>query len=214
MANTFGNTAFVVDDAAITIDGSAAPGLTIDGGGSLRLFAVANAAGLTLEDPTVTGGLSQGGAGGPADAGGAGGGGAGMGGAVFNDAGQFTKEAQRLVAECGLEWEPACLQFHQTARPVRIASVNQVRQPLYRKSLARGRTTKPSLEEISSPACQVDGRKRPQDRCKYQSNDLKPGDQSQRRAAAGSVIAGRTMKFRSEIDGARLQPAARLRPGR
>jgi hypothetical protein len=29
------------------------------------------------------------------------------------------------------------LQFHQTTRPVRTASVTQVRQPLYRKSLAR-----------------------------------------------------------------------------
>ena len=38
-------------------------------------------------------------------------------------------------AACGLDWEPACLEFHQTARPVRTASVTQVRQPLYRKAL-------------------------------------------------------------------------------
>ena len=31
----------------------------------------------------------------------------------------FENEAKRLVAACGLEWEPACLQFHQTVRPVR-----------------------------------------------------------------------------------------------
>ncbi len=49
----------------------------------------------------------------------------------------FEPEARRLVAACGLEWEPACVQFHQTARPVRTASVTQVRQPLYRRSLAR-----------------------------------------------------------------------------
>ena len=49
----------------------------------------------------------------------------------------FETEARRLVAACGLEWEPACLDFHQTTRPVRTASVTQVRQPLYRKSLAR-----------------------------------------------------------------------------
>jgi tetratricopeptide (TPR) repeat protein len=49
----------------------------------------------------------------------------------------FEAQARRLVAACGLEWEPACVQFHQTARPVRTASVTQVRQPLYRRSLAR-----------------------------------------------------------------------------
>jgi len=31
--------------------------------------------------------------------------------------------AWRLVAWCGLEWEPAGLAFHQTRRPVRTASV-------------------------------------------------------------------------------------------
>ena len=51
----------------------------------------------------------------------------------------FETEAGRLVAACGLDWEPACLHFHQTARPVRTASVAQVRQPLYRTSLARWR---------------------------------------------------------------------------
>ena len=38
----------------------------------------------------------------------------------------FEDEARRLVAACGLDWEPACLQFHQTSRPVRTASVTQV----------------------------------------------------------------------------------------
>ena len=37
--------------------------------------------------------------------------------------------ARRLVAACGLEWEPACLEFHRTERPVRTASVDQVRSP-------------------------------------------------------------------------------------
>ena len=44
---------------------------------------------------------------------------------------------RRLVAACGLEWEPACLEFHRTERPVRTASVTQVRQPVYKKSVAR-----------------------------------------------------------------------------
>jgi tetratricopeptide (TPR) repeat protein len=45
--------------------------------------------------------------------------------------------ARRLVAWVGLEWEPACLAFHETRRPIRTASVTQVRQPLYTRSLAR-----------------------------------------------------------------------------
>jgi hypothetical protein len=49
----------------------------------------------------------------------------------------FEVEARRLVAACALDWEPSCLRFHETARPVRTASVTQVRQPLYRRSLAR-----------------------------------------------------------------------------
>jgi hypothetical protein len=45
--------------------------------------------------------------------------------------------ARRLVAWCGLEWEPGCLAFHQNRRPVRTASVTQVRQPIYTQSVAR-----------------------------------------------------------------------------
>jgi tetratricopeptide (TPR) repeat protein len=45
--------------------------------------------------------------------------------------------ARRLVAWCGLEWEPACLAFHDCKRPIRTASITQVRQPLYRRSVGR-----------------------------------------------------------------------------
>ena len=53
--------------------------------------------------------------------------------------------SRRLIAACGLEWEPACLDFHQTRRPVRTASVTQVRQPVYRKSLDRWKNYEKSL---------------------------------------------------------------------
>ncbi len=48
-------------------------------------------------------------------------------------------EARRLVAGCGLEWEPACLTFYETRRPVRTASILQVRQPIYSRSVGRWR---------------------------------------------------------------------------
>jgi tetratricopeptide (TPR) repeat protein len=40
---------------------------------------------------------------------------------------------------CGLKWDDACLNFHQTKRPVRTASVAQVRQPIFRTSVERWR---------------------------------------------------------------------------
>lgn len=48
-------------------------------------------------------------------------------------------EARRMLAHCGLDWDPACLAFHQTERPVLTASSVQVRQPLYRTSIGRWR---------------------------------------------------------------------------
>ena len=42
------------------------------------------------------------------------------------------REVRALLAYCGLDWEPACLQFHQNERAVRTPSSEQVRQPIYR----------------------------------------------------------------------------------
>ena len=56
--------------------------------------------------------------------------------------------ARRLVAWCGLEWEPACLTFHEGKRPVRTASVAQVRQPLYTRSVARWRNYEKALAPL------------------------------------------------------------------
>jgi tetratricopeptide (TPR) repeat protein len=47
--------------------------------------------------------------------------------------------ARRLVAACGLKWDPACLTFHANQRPIRTASVVQVRQPVYTHSVERWR---------------------------------------------------------------------------
>ena len=98
-SSTYGPTAYVVSGSGvnITIDGSGAPGLTIEESGTVRVFAVAGASSLTLEDLTVSGGLAQGFDGASsnndlAGNGGAGGGGAGLGGAVYDDGGSFTAE--------------------------------------------------------------------------------------------------------------------------
>ncbi len=56
--------------------------------------------------------------------------------------------ARRLLAWCGLEWEPACLDFHQTKRSVRTASAAQVRQPVYTTSVGRWQHYEQSLATL------------------------------------------------------------------
>jgi hypothetical protein len=46
-------------------------------------------------------------------------------------------EAKRLVRFCGLPWDPRCIVFHETQRPVRTASAIQVRRPIYQTSQGR-----------------------------------------------------------------------------
>lgn len=73
----------------------------------------------------------------------------------------FESEARRLLAACGLEWEPACAAFHETRRPIRTASVTQVRQPLYKKSLARWRHYEKYLADLFERIqAQADGNSR------------------------------------------------------
>ncbi len=52
---------------------------------------------------------------------------------------------RRLLAHAGLDFEPACLEFHRTERSVRTASSEQVRQPLYREGLDQWRHYEPWL---------------------------------------------------------------------
>ena len=55
---------------------------------------------------------------------------------------------RRLVAFCGLEWDPACLEFHRHRRAVATASNWQVRQPLYRRAVGRWRRYASCLPEL------------------------------------------------------------------
>lgn len=55
---------------------------------------------------------------------------------------------RRLVGWCGLPWDAACLDFHRTARPVRTASVTQVRQPIYLRSVGRWKHYETSLKPL------------------------------------------------------------------
>jgi tetratricopeptide (TPR) repeat protein len=45
--------------------------------------------------------------------------------------------SRRLVAHCGLDWDDACLRFHEPKRADRTISFDQVRRPLYATSVGR-----------------------------------------------------------------------------
>ncbi len=51
---------------------------------------------------------------------------------LVDDLEGISREALR---HCGLDWEDACLNFHDTERTVRTASLMQVRKPLYRSAM-------------------------------------------------------------------------------
>ena len=57
-------------------------------------------------------------------------------------------ESRRLIDFLGLEWDPACLAFHETERTVMTASHWQVRQPLYASSVGRWRHYRDHLEPM------------------------------------------------------------------
>lgn len=47
------------------------------------------------------------------------------------------KEAKRLIQFLGLPWNKKCVDFHKSDRPVKTASVAQVRKPIYKSSVQR-----------------------------------------------------------------------------
>jgi tetratricopeptide (TPR) repeat protein len=57
----------------------------------------------------------------------------------------FENYARRIVEFCGLGWDPRCLAFFETQRPVRTASVLQVREPIFTRSIGRWREYEPWL---------------------------------------------------------------------
>ena len=47
------------------------------------------------------------------------------------------EKSRELISFVGLEWDKACLNFHQNRRPIRTASITQVRKPIYQSSIAK-----------------------------------------------------------------------------
>jgi tetratricopeptide (TPR) repeat protein len=60
----------------------------------------------------------------------------------------FDHQVRRLLDFCGLPFEEACVRFWETDRPVRTASSEQVRQPIYTQSIHRWRRYAQHLGEL------------------------------------------------------------------
>ena len=59
-------------------------------------------------------------------------------------------EVRRMLAHCGLAFEPACLEFHRNQRPVRTASSEQVRQPITAAGIDQWRHYEPWLGDLKA----------------------------------------------------------------
>jgi hypothetical protein len=75
------------------------------------------------------------------------------------------RNVRRILEFCGLEFEPACLEFHKNVRSVRTASSEQVRRPIYKEGLDQWRHYEPWLDPLKralgsihqQSACIADG---------------------------------------------------------
>ena len=117
-----------------------------------------------------------------------------------------------LLAACGLEYEPGCLEFHRTQRRVKTASLGQVRQPIYSRSVGRWRNYESELDDLfqaiptarcSARAMAPGHRRRDGDRA---------GDARRRTVAPGDLRQSpgkrlERLEARGVIDVSRFRPA-------
>ena len=70
------------------------------------------------------------------------------------------EESRKLIEYCGLDWQEACLDFHNTQRKVKTASAFQVRQPMHNQSVdlwkRYGDALQPLLDNLYIPPEYVD----------------------------------------------------------
>ncbi len=59
-------------------------------------------------------------------------------------------QVRALLEYCGLDFEPACLEFYKTDRAVRTASSEQVRRPIYREATEEWRPYEPFLDPLKA----------------------------------------------------------------
>jgi tetratricopeptide (TPR) repeat protein len=64
--------------------------------------------------------------------------------------GDLEGSVRRMLNFCGLDFEPRCVDFHETRRSVRTASSEQVRRPLNREGLDQWKYFEPWLEPLKA----------------------------------------------------------------
>ena len=70
---------------------------------------------------------------------------------IYEDLVEHTeREVRRLLHYCGLPFEDACLRFFENDRPVRTASSEQVRQPIYRSGVDHWRHYEAWLDPLKA----------------------------------------------------------------
>jgi tetratricopeptide (TPR) repeat protein len=67
-------------------------------------------------------------------------------------------QARRILAHCGLTWDPRCLDFHLTERRVSTASWTQVRQPIYKSAIGRSKAYEAFLKPLLTALDGADAR--------------------------------------------------------
>lgn len=63
------------------------------------------------------------------------------------------KISRELINYVGLEWNEQCMQFHENKRFIWTASYDQVRQPMYKKSIARWKNYSQQLTPLINILC-------------------------------------------------------------
>jgi tetratricopeptide (TPR) repeat protein len=70
---------------------------------------------------------------------------------IYEDMVEHTeREVRALLDYCGLDFEPACLAFHETERAVRTASSEQVRRPIFREGTEAWKPFEPWLGPLKT----------------------------------------------------------------
>ena len=62
----------------------------------------------------------------------------------------FENQVRRMLDHLGMDFEPACLRFHETARPIHTPSSEQVRRPINRDGFDRWRNYDPWLGPLKA----------------------------------------------------------------
>ena len=65
------------------------------------------------------------------------------------------RTCREMLAFLDLEWDPRCLRFHESRRVVRTASRDQVREPIYTRSVARWRNYERHLGPLKEALAEV-----------------------------------------------------------